>query len=517
LKPGGVEMGTWGERVREAIEKQGSILCVGLDPVWERLPAEYRSGSVTEGIFAYNRRIIDGAAPYAAAFKPQYKCYSAEGEEGLRALKMTCEYIREKHPHIPVILDAKYADVGHVVERCAHEAFELYGVDAVTAMPAPGREALWPLLSRRGRGCFVVARTSNPGAGELQDIPVEGGEPLYVRIAKRVGEMWNEMGSAGLVGPATEPPVLARIREAAPGLPILCPGVGAQGGDVEAAVRAGVGARGAGLLINVSRAIMEAPDPGEAAREWRDRMNAARTMGPEPAKDGQWTVDGREELQATSTQPAASSQQLRELREAIIEMYRIGAIEFRPVTLKSGLVSPYYNNLRLLASYPALLKQVAGLMAQTVKGAGVEPEIWVGIAMAGIPLAVAISQHTGIGAGYVRAEAKGYGTKRMVEGAWHEGARAILVDDVVSDGASKLEVLEHVRAAGLEVDDIVVLVDRSQGGPDLMARHGLRCHATITMEQVLDILLSEGLITGEQAVESRRFMGEARRLVADSG
>jgi uridine monophosphate synthetase len=291
--------------------------------------------------------------------------------------------------------------------------------------------------------------------------------------------------------------MLARVREAAPELPILCPGVGAQGGDVGAAVRAGIDARGAGLLINVSRAIMEAPDPAEAAREWRDRMNAARTKVQVPGYE----------------QPAAHSPQLR---EAIIEMYRIGAIEFRPVTLKSGLVSPYYNNLRLLASYPALLRRVAGLMAQTVKGAGVEPEIWVGIAMAGIPLAVAISQHTGIGAGYVRAEAKGYGTKRMVEGAWREGARAVLVDDVVSDGASKLEVLEHVRAAGLVVDDIVVLVDRGQGGPELMARHGLRCHATITMEDVLDILLSEGLITGEQAVDSRRFMGEARRLVSSS-
>src|SRR5687767_4683594 len=166
------QVGTWAERVRATIERQGSILCVGLDPVWERLPNEYKGGGVAEGTFAYNRRIIDGAAPYAAAFKPQYKCYSAEGEEGLRALRMTCAYIKEAYPHILVILDAKYADVGHVVERCAHEAFDLYDVDAVTAMPAPGREALWPLLSREGRGCFVVARTSNPGAGELQDIPV---------------------------------------------------------------------------------------------------------------------------------------------------------------------------------------------------------------------------------------------------------------------------------------------------------------------------------------------------------
>src|SRR5688572_11860400 len=124
---------TWSERVAEAISTQGSILCVGLDPVWEKLPAEYRAGGVTEGIVAYNRRIIDAAAPYAAAFKPQYKCYSAEGAAGIRALRMTCAYIKEAYPHILVILDAKYADVGKVVERFELEGFDLYVGYAMTA------------------------------------------------------------------------------------------------------------------------------------------------------------------------------------------------------------------------------------------------------------------------------------------------------------------------------------------------------------------------------------------------
>src|SRR5207249_6920143 len=139
----------------------------------------YKEGDVAQGIFAYNRSIIDGAAEYAAAFKPQYKCYSAEGEAGITALRMTCEYIKQTYPHIPIILDAKYADIGHVLERCADEAFDLFGVDAVTAMPAPGRLALDPLISRPGKGCFMVVRTSNPGAEELQDIETAGGEPLY--------------------------------------------------------------------------------------------------------------------------------------------------------------------------------------------------------------------------------------------------------------------------------------------------------------------------------------------------
>lgn len=142
-------MRAWAERVAQAIATQKSILCVGLDPIYDKLPADCKTGDVAQDIFAYNRNIIDRAAPYAAAFKPQYKVYSAEGEPGITALRLTCEYIKSSYPHIPVILDAKYSDVGHVLERCAHEAFDLFKVDAVTAMPAPGRMALAPNLPPR--------------------------------------------------------------------------------------------------------------------------------------------------------------------------------------------------------------------------------------------------------------------------------------------------------------------------------------------------------------------------------
>lgn len=480
---------TWAERVARSIAFQQSILCVGLDPVWENLPGGYKSGEITQDIFDFNRNIIDQAAPYAAAFKPQYKVYSASGADGLTALQLTCDYIKAKYPHIPVILDAKYADIGHVLEQCAREAFELFRVDAVTAMPAPGRLALAPLLSRHGKGCFLVVRTSNPGADELQDIQVQGGEPLYVDISRKIASGWNEAGSAGLVAPATDAHVLAEVRRAAPELPILCPGVGAQGGDLQAAVSAGLDANGAGLLINVSRAIMEAADPGEAARNWREQMESARA---ERARLG------------------VAPEQRNELEQAVIEMFKIGAIRFEPVTLKSGLISPYYNNLRLLASYPRLLNKVAGLMASKMAETGIKAGVLIGIAEAGIPIAVALALHTGIPAGYVRSSAKAHGIKRMVEGAWEDGATGLLVDDVVSDGASKLEVLGHLKEAGLRVQDILVIVDRGQGGPQLMSKHGLNCHTVVHMDQVLDILLQEGLITENQVEESRRFMREAQ-------
>ncbi len=483
----------WAERVRASIEGQQSILCVGLDPVWDKLPDRYKTGDVASGIYRYNCGIIDGAAQYAAAIKPQYKCYSAEGEAGIKALRMTCEYIKLEYPHIPIILDAKYADVGHVLERCAHEAFDFFGVDAVTAMPAPGRLALEPLFARPGKGCFMVVRTSNPGAGELQDIEVDG-EPLYARIARQIAANWNDNGNVGLVGPATDPQVLGRIRLEAPDLPILCPGVGAQGGDLEAAVAAGLDASGGGLLINVSRAIMEASNPEAAANDWHGRLQEARAKvsGTGQRGEGNQTVNPL-------------------LAEVVLELFDIGAIKFEPVTLKSGLVSPYYNNLRIIASYPPLMRKVSALLAERMKQASLEPDVVIGIAEAGIPLAVGLSLHSGIPAGYVRSAAKAHGTKRMVEGAWKEGATAVLVDDVVSDGASKLEVLGHLQESGLNVRDILVVVDRGQGGVQIMERNGLRCHSVATMDDVLSILQGAGRIDASQVEEAHRFMREAQQ------
>ncbi|MDQ6694914.1 MAG: orotidine-5'-phosphate decarboxylase [Chloroflexota bacterium] len=485
---------TWAERVAQSIEKQASILCVGLDPVYSKLPEQYKTGDPAQDIFAFNKAVIDQSSPFAAAFKPQYKMYSAEGEAGITALRRTCDYIKQEYPHIPLILDAKYADIGNTLERCAVEAFDLFGVDAVTAMPAPGNLALKPLLSRPGKGCFLVVRTSNPGAEEFQDLQVRGNEPLYSYISLQIAASWNEAGGAALVAPATDIKVLARVRQAAPGLPILCPGAGAQGGDTEAAVFAGLDVHGGGLLINVSRGITEASNPGEAARQWRDTMWQAR----------------EKTMQSRLSHP---QEQNSLLQEVVLELYKIGAIRFEPVTLKSGLTSPYYNNLRIVASYPSLLGKVSALLSATLEQAreqaGVRPGLLVGIAEAGIPLAVALSQYTGIPAGYVRSAAKGHGIKKMVEGAWPEGTTAVLVDDVVSDGASKLEVLGHLEDAGLRVQDIVVLVDRGQGGVEMMQKHGLRCHAAVKMEQVLSILLGEGLIGAKEVEESQRFMREA--------
>jgi orotidine-5'-phosphate decarboxylase len=255
-----------------------TLLCVGLDPDPARFPARLlrEERAITEFCCA----VADATAPYACAFKPQIAYFaSARAEAQLEAV---LAHLREHHPDVPVILDAKRGDIGSTAEHYAREAFERYRADAVTLSPYMGFDTIEPFLAYAGRGAFLLCRTSNPGGADLQMLDC-GGERLYERIARLAGGDWNRSGQLGLVVGATYPAELQRVRELAPQLPILVPGIGAQGGDIAATVGAGQGADGAGLAINSARAILYASQgedfaaaAGEAARRTRDEINRAR-------------------------------------------------------------------------------------------------------------------------------------------------------------------------------------------------------------------------------------------------
>jgi orotidine-5'-phosphate decarboxylase len=258
------------ERRAEAV---GSLLCVGLDPELERIPARFRSEEWP--LFAFNRWIIEQTHAYVAAYKPNMAFYEARGTQGLRELELTIEFLREGHPDIFTICDAKRGDIGNTNRGYVASIFDAMGFDSVTLHPYLGREALMPFLDREDKGCIVLCRTSNPGAGELQDLECDG-KTLWETVAARVSSDWNAAGNCMLVVGATYPEEMRRIREIAPAIPFLVPGVGAQGGDVAAVVAAGLDARGLGLLIASSRGILFSDDPARAARELRDEINAAR-------------------------------------------------------------------------------------------------------------------------------------------------------------------------------------------------------------------------------------------------
>ncbi len=227
-------------------------------------------------MFSFNREIIDATAELVCAYKPNAAFYEAEGTAGLEALYETVAYVKRSHPNIPVILDAKRADIGSTNNGYVKAAFDELGVDAITVHPYLGREAMKPFLNRTDKGVIVLIRSSNPGAGEFQDLRVtDKQEPLYQVIARSVADTWNENGNCAVVVGATYPQELATVRSIVGDMPILIPGIGAQGGEIEATVRAGKDSRSMGMIINSSRGIIFAsggPDFAHAARTATERL-----------------------------------------------------------------------------------------------------------------------------------------------------------------------------------------------------------------------------------------------------
>ncbi|CAN7514949.1 orotidine-5'-phosphate decarboxylase [Pseudoduganella sp. LjRoot289] len=257
-----------------------SLLCVGLDPDMAKLPPQFQQDP--NGIFNFCKEIIDATADLACSFKPQIAYFAALGAE--RQLEEICAYARANYPHIPLILDAKRGDIGATARQYAREAYERYGADAVTVNPYMGSDSVEPYMEWAERGVIILCRTSNAGGSDLQFLNVDG-KPLYQYVARLVAQKWNTNGQCALVVGATFPEELAQVRAIIGDMPLLVPGVGAQGGDVEATVKSGRSANGTGMMINSSRAILyAAQQTGEdfamAARrvalETRDAINLYR-------------------------------------------------------------------------------------------------------------------------------------------------------------------------------------------------------------------------------------------------
>lgn len=271
----------------EAKWAEGKFLCIGLDSDFEKIPESIRQRSTKDTFVAFNRAIIDATKSIAGAYKLNSAFYEAHGDEGWNAMRETIQYILEQAPDVPIILDAKRADIGNTNESYAIAAFDYLHADAITVAPYQGGEALEPFLKRADKGIIVWCRTSNDGAAEFQDLLVSGpstsleaSEPLYMHVARHVAEKWNTNGNCSLVVGATYPEELAKIRSAVGDMPILIPGVGAQNGDLPKTVQAGKDSKGQGMMINASRAIIFAStgdDYAEAAARKAQELHDAIT------------------------------------------------------------------------------------------------------------------------------------------------------------------------------------------------------------------------------------------------
>jgi orotidine-5'-phosphate decarboxylase len=271
------------DKLLSASRTQNSLLCVGLDPEPGRLPAQLRDMPAARAITYFCRAVVEATAPYVCAFKPNLAFFEVLGPEGMSVFKEVLQAIPR---HIPVIVDAKRGDLGNTAHNYAAAFYDVYGCDAVTVNPYLGYDSVAPFLAYREKGVIFVCRTSNPSARDFQDLLVCGEDgqvrPLYEVVARRV-QSWNTAGNCGLVVGATYPQELRTIRSMCPDMPILIPGVGAQGGDLEASVVAGVDACGEKAIMAVSRAVLFAgkgtdfaTSAANEARALRDRINEVR-------------------------------------------------------------------------------------------------------------------------------------------------------------------------------------------------------------------------------------------------
>lgn len=460
------------EKLEAAVEKNGSLLMVGLDPQEEFLPG---SGDICTRLTDWGKGIIEQTSDLVCGYKPNMAFYEQYGPAGLRALQETIQAVPTD---LPIVLDAKRGDIGSTAQAYARAAYEQFHADAVTLSPYLGQDSIKPFLADPEKFAFILCQTSNPSANEIQGF---GTPALYEYIA-RVSRNWGTAGQVGLVIGATQPEALQRVRAICPEAWFLAPGVGAQGADLKTALTAGLRADKKGILVPVSRAVIAAAAPRKAAETLREQINAAIV-----------------EITPTPLDP---------FRALVNGLFSSGCVKFGSFTLASGKQSPVYLDLRRLVSFPDVLDMA--VEAYIDRLISLEYDCLAGVPYAALPIAAIAASRLKRPMVYPRKEAKTHGTSQMVEGVFQPGQRAVLLEDVITSGGSILTAAETLSAAGLSVRDAVVLVDREQGGTDALARQGIQAHAVLSMRQILTRLQTQDLIDQSTYQEVSRYLdGEA--------
>lgn len=261
------------DKYNKRAKEVNSLVCVGLDSDFEKLPAKFKNKKNPQ--FEFNKWIIGQTHRYAAAYKPNIAFYEARGDQGIRELKMTMDYLRKKYPDIFTICDCKRGDIGNTNHGYVTSLFDWFGFDSVTLYSYLGKEAIQPFLDRKDKGCIILCRTSNPGAGEYQDLKI-GSKPLWSVVAEKTKKEWDKNNNCLLVVGATYPAEMKRIRSIVGDMTFLVPGIGAQGGSIKDTVKSGLNSKTMGLIINSSRGIIFSENPADEAKKLRDEINLYR-------------------------------------------------------------------------------------------------------------------------------------------------------------------------------------------------------------------------------------------------
>ncbi|TDH70141.1 hypothetical protein CCR75_000162 [Bremia lactucae] len=423
--------------LRARVSAVDSLLCVGLDPHITELP---EATAIAAQAFCIN--LIQQTQHVAAAYKPNSAFFEAFGAEGITALHAVIKAIPVG---IPVLLDAKRGDISTTAAAYAVSAFEKLEAHAITLAPYMGVDSIDPFV--RGhpeRGCFVLCKTSNPSANDFQTLSI-GSRALYEEVAAKC-EQWNSEDNVGLVVGATDINALHRVRTLTPHLWILAPGIGAQGGNLEEAVEAGLSANGLGLLVPVSRGISKATNPKKAAENLRDAINAVR-----------------KKKMATLTVAVAKLNCNVFIKFAL----SLGVLKFGEFTLKSGRKSPYFFNAGLFRTGRAL-SQLGRFYAEAIYNSGVQFDVLFGPAYKGITLvaAVAIAYADMYGVdipfAYNRKEAKDHGEGGVLVGADMTGKKVFIIDDVITAGTAIREAFDLLQTTNAQVSGVCISLDRQE-------------------------------------------------------
>ncbi len=449
------------EKLETAIEQNKSLLCLGLDPELSKFNKTFaQNKSEEQRILLWCLDVIERTKDNICCIKPNIAFFEQYGPRGIEIL---IQAIQAAPKHLPILLDIKRGDIGNTAAAYAKAAFEIFKADAVTVNPYLGRDGIQPFLEYPGKMAFVLCQTSNPSAEEIQQ---HGVPALYKHIAS-IAQTWGSEDQIGFVVGATKPEALTAVRNIAPKNWILAPGIGAQGGDLETTINIGLRDDHKGLIIPVSRSVIYADDAGNAAAGIKNQIETIRT--------------------AVKKTKGKSDPGKTKLALALADA---NCIKFGNFTLSSGKQSPVYIDLRRMISFPDLFHMA--LEAYQGKVKTLTFDRIAAVPYAALPIATGIALVNNQSMIYPRKEIKQYGTGQSIEGDYSKGQTVALVEDVITSGGSILTAIETLQGAGLVVRDVVVLVDRQQGGRELLEKANIQLHSIFSIRELLEILSANG-------------------------